>query len=157
MTITVDVNSYISAADADTYFGERLYADDWTSASDAVREKALIMARRVIDQQQFTGERTGADQFAWPRLGITSVDGSTVPQDVVDAQCELALAFIRNDLTLNDENRGVRSSRQQVGPIVTETVYDGRAPARALPDVVAAMLRPYLAAASSTTSVAMVF
>lgn len=158
MTITVGANSYVSVTDADTYFGERLYADDWTSADSPTKEKALVMARRFIDQQQFTGERTSADQLlAWPRSGITSVDGSTVPQDVVDAQCELALAFIRNDLTLNDENRGVRSSRQQVGPIVTETVYDGRAPARALPDVVAAMLRPYLAAASSTTSVAMVF
>jgi hypothetical protein len=157
MTITVGVNSYVSAANADIYFGERLYADDWTSASDAVREKALIMARRVIDQQQFTGERTSADQLlAWPRMGIASVDSSTVPQDVVDAQCELALAFIRNDLTLNDDTRGVRSSRQQVGSIVTETVYDGRAPARALPDVVAAFLRPYFAASESANSVALV-
>jgi hypothetical protein len=116
------------------------------------------MARRVIDQQQFTGERTSADQLlAWPRTGIASVDSATVPQDVVDAQCELALAFIRNDLTLNDDTRGVRSSRQQVGSIVTETVYDGRAPARILPDVVAATLRPYFAAAESANSVAMVF
>jgi hypothetical protein len=158
MTITVDVNSYISATDADAYFGERLYADDWTSASDAVREKALIMARRVIDQQQFTGERTSADQLlAWPRTGIASVDSSTVPQDVVDAQCELALAFIRNDLTLNDDSRGVRSSREQIGPLVKETVYDGRAPVRILPDVVMAILRPYFAAAESANSVALVF
>jgi hypothetical protein len=157
MTITVGVNSYVSTADADTYFGERLYADDWDSASSTDREKALVMARRVIDQQQFTGERTNADQLlAWPRTGIASVDGSTVPQDVVDAQCELALAFIRNDLTLNDDNRGVRSLREQVGALVTETVYDGRAPARALPDVVAAFLRPYFAASESANSVALV-
>lgn len=158
MAITVGVNSYISATDANDYFIERLYADDWFSVSTTDQEKALVMARRIIDQQQFTGERTGADQLlAWPRSGMSYVDSSTVPQDVADAQCELALAFIRNDLTLNDESRGVRSSRQQVGAIVTETVYDGRAPVRALPDNVAAILRPYFAAAESANSVAMVF
>jgi hypothetical protein len=158
MTITVGVNSYISVEDAWTYFEDRLYVDDWISASTEDIKKALVMARRVIDQQQYAGERTDADQMlAWPRIGIDSVDSSIVPQNVMDAQCELALAFIRNDLTLNDENRGVRSSRQQVGPIVTETVYDGRAPARALPDVVAAILRPYLVAVENANSVAMVF
>lgn len=158
MTITVGINSYIAANDANDYFIGRLYADDWFSVSTTDQEKALVMARRVIDQQQFTGERTSADQMlAWPRTGISRVDGATVPQDVVDAQCELALAFIRNDLSLNDENRGVRSSRQQIGSIVTETVYDGRAPVRALPDNVAAILRPYFAAAESANSVAMVF
>lgn len=158
MTITIGVNSYVSDTDAGAYFDDRLYASDWVSASPGDQEKALIMARRLIDQQQFTGERTSADQLlAWPRTGIVSVDSSTVPQDVVDAQCELALALIRDDLTLNDGLRGVRSSRQQVGGLVTETVYDGRAPVRALPDTVAAILRPYFAAAESANSVAMVF
>lgn len=158
MTITVGVNSYIATDDANDYFAERLYADDWFSVSTSDQEKALVMARRIIDQQQFTGERTSSDQLlAWPRTGMSYVDSSTVPQDVADAQCELALAFIRNDLTLNDESRGVRSARQQIGSIVTETVYDGRAPVRALPDNVAAILRPYFAAASGASSVALVF
>jgi hypothetical protein len=118
-----------------------------------------MMARRVIDQQQFVGYPASADQMlAWPRSGVTNVDSATVPQAVTDAQqCELALAFIRNDLTLNDDLRGVRSQRQQVGALVTETVYDGRAPLRVLPDFVAAILRPYFAAAESSNSVAMVF
>jgi hypothetical protein len=158
MTITVGVNSYVSVADADIYFDQRLYADDWVSVSTGDQEKALIMARRVIDQQQFTGERTSANQLlAWPRTGIASVDSSEVPQDVVDAQCELALAFIRSDLTLNDDLRGVRSSREQIGALVKETVYDGRAPVRTLPDAVMAILRPYFAAAESANSVALVF
>ncbi len=135
-----------------------LYADDWASGNAGDTEKALIMARRVIDQQQFAGERTSASQLlAWPRVGIACVDSAIVPQAVVDAQCELALAFIRNYLTANDDLRGVRSSRQQVGSIVTETVYDGRAPFRILPDVVAAILRPYFAASESANSVALVF
>lgn len=157
MTITVGVNSYISTVDATTYFGQRLYSDDWISANDADREKALTMARRFIDQQQFAGDRTAADQMlAWPRTGIANVDSATVPQDVVDAQCEMALALIRGDLTLNDATRGVRSLREQVGALVTETVYDGRAPLRALPDAVAAFLRPYFSAAESANSVALV-
>jgi hypothetical protein len=157
MTITVGVNSYVSETDASAYFGERLYSDDWTSADTTTREKALVMARRAIDQQQFAGGRTVSDQMlAWPRSGISGVDSSTVPQDVVNAQCEMALALIRDDLTLNDASRGMRSLREQVGGLVTETVYDGRAPLRALPDAVAAFLRPYFAAAESAASVALV-
>lgn len=157
MALTVGVNSYIVVADATTYFESRLYADDWMSAVDATLEKALLMARRLVDQQDFIGFRTSGDQLlAWPRTGIDNVDSATVPQAVIDAQCELALAFLRDDLTLNDSSRGVRRLREQVGPLVTETEYDGRAPSRLLPDVVAALLRPYFAAAENSSSVAMV-
>src|SRR5688500_17193169 len=115
MTITVGVNSYITAEEATAYFDLRLYSDDWLGVSTADQEKALVMARRFIDQQQFAGDRTAADQLlAWPRTGIANVDSATVPQDVLDAQCEMALSLIRDDLTLNDTSRGVRSLREQV-------------------------------------------
>ena len=157
MAITVGVNSYISVADADTYFGDRLYADDWTSANSGIKEKSLLMARRWIDMQDFLGARTDPNQMlAWPRIGIQGVNSTTVPQNVFDAQCELALAFVRSDLTLNDDNRNVRRLREQVGAIVTETEYDGRAPAHVLPDAVSALLRPYFAATENPNSVAMV-
>lgn len=157
MTITVGTNSYISIADADAYFAARLYADDWTG-TDLFKERALLMARRLLDQQDFLGWRTLVSQMlAWPRMGIPGVPADSVPTAIPDAQCELALAFIRRDLTADDSNRGVKRSRKQVGPLVKEIEYDGRAPSRDLPDVVTALLRPFFSTAESTNSVRMAF
>jgi hypothetical protein len=158
MTVTVGINSYISSTDADAYFAARLYADDWTNANDGVKEKALLMARRLIDQQEYLGWRTLVGQMlAWPRMGISCVPSDSVPFAILDAQCELALAFIRRDLTLDDKKRGVKRLREQVGPLTKETEYDGRAPSRELPDIVAALLRPFFSDAESTNSVQMKF
>jgi hypothetical protein len=158
MTIAVGINSYISIADADTYFASRLYADDWTSATEGVKEKALLMARRLLDHQEYLGWRTIVSQMlAWPRMGIPNFAPDSVPQAVIDAQCELALVFIRRDLTADDARRGVRRERKQVGPLVKEIEYDGRAPERELPDVVFALLRPFFSSASNANSVPMAF
>ena len=39
MTITVGVNSYVSADDAGTYFVGRLYADDWAAETPGTQKK----------------------------------------------------------------------------------------------------------------------
>lgn len=153
MALTVGTNSYIDAAGAEAYFADRLYADEWTGADAGDKDKALLMARRVLDQQPFAGSRSDPDQMlAWPRTGFYGVDPETVPQAILDAQCELALAFLREDLTADDGARGVR--RLKAGSVEIE--YDGRAPAKRLPDAVTALLEPFLAVTESANSLAMV-
>ena len=52
----VDANSYASAADGDAYHDGHLYATAWTGATLANKEKALVMATRLIDgEYQFNG------------------------------------------------------------------------------------------------------
>ncbi|KGB81925.1 hypothetical protein JT55_10205 [Rhodovulum sp. NI22] len=141
MALTVGINSYIDVTDATAYFADRLYVDDWTGATDSDKSKALLMARRTIDRQAFHGYRTDPDQLlAWPRSDIPGIDAATVPQDILDAQCELALAFLREDLTADDSTRGVK--RLQAGSVAIE--YDGSAPTKSLPDAVLAALQPFL-------------
>ncbi len=153
MALTVGTNSYVDAGDADDYFDDRLYADEWIGATAGDQDKALLMARRLIDQQPFLGERADDNQIlAWPRAGIEGVDPATVPQAILDAQCELALAMLRDDLTADDGTRGVR--RLQAGSVAIE--YDGRAPEKRLPDAVLALLGPFLTPAENTNSLAMV-
>lgn len=153
MALTVGTNSYISVADADDYFAERLYVSDWTGATSTDKANALMMARRAIDRQAFIGSRASDNQLlAWPRSGILDVDDATTPQAILDAQCELALAFLREDLTADDGTRGVR--RLQAGSVAIE--YDGRAPARNLPDAVSALLAPFLLQSANPNSIAMV-
>jgi hypothetical protein len=153
MAVTVGVNSYIDADGAGTYFADRLYIDEWTGASAGDKDKALLMARRTLDQKIYIGHRADPDQLlAWPRRNIPCVDSSVVPQSIIDAQCELALAFLREDLTADDGTRGMK--RLQAGSVAIE--YDGRAPEKRLPDAVLALIRVFLAEPTTANSIAMV-
>jgi hypothetical protein len=71
----------------------------------------------------------------------------------VQPRAELALAFLREDLTRDPATRGIRRESKTVGPIGKTVEYDGRAPERALPDAVMALVRPYLAEAANANSV----
>ena len=64
-----NANSYASAADGDAHHEGHLYATPWTAATLANKEKALVMATRVIDAAyQFHGCKTSDEQaLQWPR------------------------------------------------------------------------------------------
>ena len=157
MTLTVGTDTYISVTDADTYFGNRHYATTWTGSD---KEKALRMAARAIDRENFLGTIATITQVqAWPRAGVVdsegrAIDPAAIPQAIKDGQCELALSYLNDDPTADDGLKGVRR-------VVADTVvmeYDGRAPVRRLPDIVMALIRPYLVPGSSgASSAALVF
>lgn len=101
-TITVDTNSYVSLADANTYFAGRFGADAWTAASDADKTRGLLTAARTLDALLLKGEKYAYLQtMAFPRLlrsdrfgeYLTQPSG-TVPSEVIAAQCEEALALV---------------------------------------------------------------
>ena len=88
--ITVGTNSYVSVADADEYMASRLYADAWGSADATDKAKAIMMATRAIDRLLLAGRPADTEQeLAFPRDGQDDV-----PQAVVDATCEEALAIL---------------------------------------------------------------
>lgn len=161
MAITVGTDTFVSLADASAYFTNRLYATVWAGASDTDREKALRMATTTLSRERWAGSITSINQLlAWPRTGARDAEGrpigsSTIPQPVRDATCELALALLSDDLTQNDSNAGVKAVT--AGSVKIE--YAGQAPARRLPDIVSAMIRPLLSppGGASTTSVGLVF
>src|SRR3990167_611371 len=101
-------NSYISVADATTYFTKRLSSTDWTDATTANQEAALIQATRRLNDEDFEGMKTDSDQvLAWPRFGTydrdgVSYDSDAIPEIVKDAQCEVAIALLSGDLDLDD-------------------------------------------------------
>src|SRR2546425_1045139 len=115
----VDANSYANAADGDAFYDGHLYATAWTGASTGSKEKALVMATRLIDSQfQFGGWRSHDEQaLQWPRdhcpdpdrglnvaillrlRGNNFVDFDIVPKAVVDAACEMARELLIADRT----------------------------------------------------------
>lgn len=159
MALTVGSDTYLSLTDANTYFGTRLHAESWTGATDGDKEKALRMAARLLNRQPWAGTLTDDDQLlAWPRAGLYDPEGRPVDQDAVPevietAQCELALAFLTEDLTASDTNRGVK--RIKAGSVEME--FAGSAPPKRLPDEVSDLIAPYLEAGpTSDNSVRMV-
>jgi hypothetical protein len=128
VVLTVNTNSYVDVAAADTYFAERLFAEPWDDATDDNKAKALIMATKTIDRQILRGQKYSADQAlqfprsypidfsliraSWYPGNANWVSESDVPQAVIDACCEEALALLDrgNSTRLKLQKEGVKSA-----------------------------------------------
>lgn len=146
-----NANSYVSLADALVYFGERLNSSTFTAAVQADQEKALIMATRRLEEEEFVGYPTvmgeeGTRQaLAWPRAGTYDKDGEYNDEDVIPvfvkhAQMELAIWMLGADRTADTGLEGF--NHVAVGP-VSVTPNHSRL-AATLPEIVARLLAPVL-------------
>lgn len=124
-----NANSYASVADCDTYHESHLYATDWTGATTATKEAALIMASRLIDgSYQFNGRKYTTEQsLQWPRercpdpdrnegvytaLSVNrrlDFDVDEIPRGLTDAVCETARELIKADSTDAADGQGLSS------------------------------------------------
>lgn len=113
-------NTYISLADANQYFDDRLHATVWTGAADGTKNAALLWATRLLDEQvQWNGvpsnEIPEEQALRWPRFGVLRIDGNDsieineIPTFLKEAEAELAMALISADRTTIPESP---SSRQ---------------------------------------------
>ena len=173
MALEVGTNSYISVADATTYFNDRLYADSWTAASADDQAKALIMATKTLDRLLLRGRKKLDDQvLEFPRcyFSLAAIAGTrfpiledysvlngwycelSTPQRVLDAVCEEALALLTsgNDPRRAIQRAGVKSYR--LGSL-SETFADGAIAVGTsskqglISDEAKALMRPYIAGA----------
>lgn len=99
MTITVDVDTYITLADANAYAAPRGNAA-WDAATDAQKEFALTEAAEYLDSSYaFKGKITSTAQvLAWPRAEVTDAEGRTIDSAVTPDKIGYAqtrLAFLR--------------------------------------------------------------
>lgn len=126
-----DANTYAAVADGDAYHEGHLYASAWTAATVESREKALVMATRVIDAFfRFRGFKSAVTQaLQWPRRECRDPDAGTgivpglllirgpfldetqVPAAVGQATCELARELLEADRTDNPIGEGLRVLR----------------------------------------------
>lgn len=115
ITLTVETgtgsataNSYLSRADADTYWADRGDPAAWSGLTDAQKDLALFAATQAIDlryRTRFRGERYSTTQalefptddiYAWDCLILAA---GTMPQELKDATAELALRWAIGDKT----------------------------------------------------------
>lgn len=81
---------YVTNTEANTYFESRLHSEAWDTATSTNRTKATKEATLIIDRLNFLGEKFSEDQERqFPRY-----DDSTVPDDIKNATCEIALALL---------------------------------------------------------------
>ena len=142
-----NANSYATAADGDAYHDGHLYASAWTAATTGNKEKALVMATRLIDGLfQFNGfKRMSTQALQWPRRecrdpdiedgvvpGLLLVRGpfldeTKVPVMVMNAACELARALVIEDRTDDPDGEGL-SSMSVVGSLRLDFNANDRQP-----------------------------
>jgi len=141
--------SYISVADATTYFTARGVSTWDAIASDALREAYLRLATEYMLQMyraRWEGVRYTEDQaLDWPRTGVVrdswQVDIDEVPVEVQRACAELALKRSAAELAPDLTQAVVREKVD-----VIETEYDKYSPQYTRYRAIDAMLMPYLKA-----------
>ncbi len=72
---SASANSYITRANAQSYFDARLYVDAWTDAANTDKDKALAAATTRLDQEKWLGlPKTTTQALKWPRSGVENAD-----------------------------------------------------------------------------------
>lgn len=148
-------NTYVTRDEANTYFGDRIDGDDWTSAANDTKDRALLTAAKRIDLEKYEGEKTDTDQaLQWPRLYVfdevvdpdEELPSDEIPEKVKRAQMELAFAYITGSVaptpTGADEFKRITIGRFTVEPnqSTTETPQG----TQDMPDLVKRLLKPFL-------------
>ena len=77
-------NSYVTNAEAETYFADRSGVADWVAATSAEEDDSLVTATGVLDLEEYDGFPTTTTQrLQWPRSGIVNRVHQTVDSDVI--------------------------------------------------------------------------
>lgn len=122
-----NANSYITVAELTTYADER-----GVTISAAEEEDLLIQAMDYLESLDYIGYRyTEAQALEWPRAEAVKkkiywYDVDEIPQELKDAQCEIALAIDAGNSPLANVDR--RTTREKVGELEIE-YSDGSASA----------------------------
>lgn len=150
MALTLDAtvgglssNSYVTRAEGDSYHECRLFVDDWTSASDANKDTALVWATSILDSHfDWAGTRFSIEQkLRWPRSGVLDRDGQLfdndeIPQELKDAVSELARYLLTSDRTAESGTEGIKKLKVDV----IELEFDKHDRTTTIPDEVYQMV-----------------
>ena len=147
MALVKGTNSYVTVAEANTFFADRLDVAAWLAADDASKAQALVTATSVLDDQRWIGTAIGESQplafprsayYFDPRLGTQiMLDQSVVPDRIVTATMHLAHHLLTNDGLLDDTGQ---VQDLQVGSVSLTNVT---APSL-IPGVVRRLIKPLL-------------
>lgn len=127
MSLTVGTDTYVSLADADTYWESYAGGTNWADATDPNKEKALREATQFVDKSyHFVGDHTGLNSqvLAWPRYNAIdkqgrSLNSTDIPHAVKDAVSYLAEQALGASL-LQSKDRGGAIRKVKAGSVEVE-------------------------------------
>ena len=121
----VDAVSYVSVADATTYFTAR-GDETWAEQESTTQEAALVRATAAIDswlRGRWLGtKKTQAQSLAWPRTGVVDEEGfdildTTIPTPLKQATCEVAMIELSERFLQQSVSKDNTIASETVGPI----------------------------------------
>jgi hypothetical protein len=141
-------NSYLTRAEADVYFTDRLHSDTWSDADALDKDRALLWAAKILDTRvSWAGTIVNYLQaLSWPRHGVVSINTSQyyspeeIPKFIQYAQAELALSLLLSDRTLDSDTAGI-ASLSVTGAV--SLTFDKTTTAPVLPQAVRDLIAPY--------------
>lgn len=119
-------NSFVTVAEADTYFAQHPFDDHWTNLHVADKEAYLIMATRTLSGLCWTGIGASATQaLPWPRIGMYAVTGyalssSVLPRQLKEMTFELALKLRVDGQSASSSTVDQGLKRAKAGPVEVE-------------------------------------
>ena len=111
-------NSYVTLAEANTYFETVPDSTTWDNKTDDQKNRALISATRWIDSLNFYGDRCDDGQaLKWPRnnyhVDDVELACTAIPKDIKYAEYELARA-LANETDAITGNKGTDGTYEEV-------------------------------------------
>lgn len=155
-TIVAGAVSYVTAAEARAWAAKRGVT---LSADDAVLEPLLVKACDYLQsiEGNYRGSRVDdAQPLAWPRQKVylfgntTAIAVTYVPQQLKDAQCQLAIDAGSRDLQPTGDGREVLM--KQVDVLVTQYARSGSGVNRPILDKAMGILSPLLRSSGPLTA-----
>lgn len=143
-------NSYVSLDDFESYCDERLNVDVYYAADDDDRVRALLMAGRRLDRENWIGSPvTDTQALAWPRSDVPKRDAvrgyglsywgeeystTEIPLPIKRAQMELALNY------LDGFDDGEEDAIQSFSADGVSVEFRGSRPSGSLPSTVSQLI-----------------
>lgn len=142
-------NSYVSTATLDAYATAR-----GVTIPSADQEMYLILAMDYLEQVNYIGRKQLSTQsLQWPRYQVWidtyPLAANTIPRELINAECEVALSIYNDNDPLQDRPRSVSS--EKVGQI--EVHYQTGTSSIVLPVKINYMLQKLIAGGSNGITV----
>jgi Putative DnaT-like ssDNA binding protein len=112
--------TYATEPEADVYLNASVSVATWSDLSDDDKGRNLVAATRTLDRQRWKGEKTDPDQeLAWPRTdtGVDGVEDDVIPQPIIDASIELALAIAGGSDVQDAQNQAQKIQQLKAGSV----------------------------------------
>jgi hypothetical protein len=159
--LVVGTNTYVTLAEASVFLGDSTRAADlWAGLDPDTQNRSLLTATKLLERPDWNGQETDPAQIlAFPRTGLTDQDGNAVdptmvPQEIKDAECELAFELTQNPDLETSMGTGSNIRVAKAGPAEVEYFRptDGTRNMR-FPWIVQELVAPFLGGRNPTLGI----